>query len=151
MGVFQESLETLKIAQNKLTDSGESLKKINKESLGADILVPLSGSMYVPGKIADAENVIIDIGTGYYVQKVNLVVILMRIIMIVMVMNSFFFKDMEGAVDYFKRKVNFITEQMEKIQEMGLEKSKVRDAIVEVMEIKLQAQMQTARQPSAKT
>lgn len=58
---------------------------------------------------------------------------------------------MEGAVDYFKRKVNFITEQMEKIQEMGLEKSKVRDAIVEVMEIKLQAQMQSARQPAAKT
>lgn len=71
MGVFQESLETLKIAQNKLTDSGESLKKINKDSLGADILVPLSGSMYVPGKIADAENVIIDVGTGYYVQKVS--------------------------------------------------------------------------------
>lgn len=71
LGVFQDSLETLKIAQNKLTESCESLKKITKDSLGAEILVPLSASMYVPGKIADAESIIIDIGTGYYIQKVS--------------------------------------------------------------------------------
>ena len=34
------------------------------------ILVPLTGSLYVPGKLQDVENVIIDVGTGYYVQKV---------------------------------------------------------------------------------
>lgn len=27
--------------------------------------------MYVPGTIADSENVIIDVGTGYYLQKVS--------------------------------------------------------------------------------
>lgn len=63
-------MEKLKLAQNKLSESGETLKKITKDSLGSEILVPLSASMYVPGKIADAENIIIDIGTGYYVEKV---------------------------------------------------------------------------------
>lgn len=70
MGVFQDSLETLKVAQNKLTESGESLKKITKNTLGAEILVPLSASMYVPGRIANVESIIIDIGTGYYIRKV---------------------------------------------------------------------------------
>lgn len=28
--------------------------------------------MYVPGKIADAEKVIIDVGTGYYIKTVSL-------------------------------------------------------------------------------
>ena len=33
------------------------------------ILVPLTSSLYVPGKVADTEHVIVDIGTGFYVEK----------------------------------------------------------------------------------
>ncbi|EEB11286.1 prefoldin subunit, putative [Pediculus humanus corporis] len=127
LGVFQESLETLKLAQNKLTESSESLKKITKNSLDSEILVPLSASMYVPGKIIDADNIIIDVGTGYYIKK-----------------------NINGGIDYFKRKVDFVTGQMEKIQAIGIEKSKVRDAIVEVMEIKLQAHLQSTAKPDSK-
>ena len=35
------------------------------------ILVPLTSSLYVPGKLADPENVIVDVGTEYYVKKVR--------------------------------------------------------------------------------
>lgn len=40
---------------------------------GADktILVPLTNSLYVPGKLNDTEHVIVDVGTGYYVKKVR--------------------------------------------------------------------------------
>ena len=41
------------------------------------ILVPLTSSLYVPGKLQGAENVIIDVGTGYYVQKVRVYFILL--------------------------------------------------------------------------
>ncbi|XP_041968631.1 probable prefoldin subunit 5 [Aricia agestis] len=119
LNVFQDSLQTLKIAQQKFVESGESVEKITPSTKGKTILVPLTGSMYVPGTIADTDNVIIDIGTGYYAQK-----------------------DIEGAKDYFKRKVQFVTEQMEKIQAMGIEKSKVRDAICMMMEMKVKAQTQ---------
>jgi prefoldin alpha subunit len=37
----------------------------------AEILVPLTTSLYVPGKLADREKVIVDIGTGFYVEKVH--------------------------------------------------------------------------------
>ncbi|XP_045496817.1 probable prefoldin subunit 5 [Colias croceus] len=120
--VFQDSLHTLKIAQRKFVESGESVDKIKPTTKGETILVPLTGSMYVPGILADTQNVIIDIGTGYYAQK-----------------------DIEGAKDYFKRKVKFVTEQMEKIQVMGIEKSKVREAIVMMMEMKIQAQAQAQK------
>lgn len=69
--MFQDSLQTLKIAQGKFVESGESVEKITPESKGKTVLVPLTGSMYVPGVIADSENVIIDIGTGYYAKKVS--------------------------------------------------------------------------------
>ena len=37
--------------------------------LGKTVLVPLTGSLYVPGTLADTEHVLVDIGTGYYVEK----------------------------------------------------------------------------------
>ena len=44
-----------------------------KDSTGAgkgkSILVPLTTSLYVPGTLADTENVIVDVGTGFYVEK----------------------------------------------------------------------------------
>ncbi|XP_045449035.1 prefoldin subunit 5 [Melitaea cinxia] len=122
LNVFQDSLQTLKMAQGKFVESGESVEKITPATKGKTVLVPLTGSMYVPGTIADTDNVIIDIGTGYYAQK-----------------------DIEGAKDYFKRKVDFVTEQMEKIQVLGIEKSKVREAIVMMMDMKVQAQAQAQK------
>lgn len=69
--MIQESLQTLKMAQNKFHESGQSLEKITPDVKGETILVPLTGSMYVPGTIADIDHVLIDIGTGYYAQKVS--------------------------------------------------------------------------------
>lgn len=73
--------------------------------------------MYVNGKLTDANNVLVDIGTGYYAEK-----------------------NIEDAKDYFKRRVEYVTEQMEKIQQLGLEKSKLRETMVDVIEIKKLAQ-----------
>lgn len=40
-------------------------------SAGKPLLVPLTTSLYVPGTLADSKNVIVDIGTGFYVEKVE--------------------------------------------------------------------------------
>jgi len=41
------------------------------EWTGKPILVPLTTSLYVPGTLADPENVIVDVGTGFYIEKVR--------------------------------------------------------------------------------
>ncbi|KAK9503549.1 hypothetical protein O3M35_010083 [Rhynocoris fuscipes] len=104
LGVFQDSLQALKIAQSKYKESAECLEKIQPDAAGSNIMVPLTGSMFVPGKIEDSEKVLIDVGTGYYLNM-----------------------NIENARDYFKRKVNFVTDQMEKIQAIGIEKSRIRE------------------------
>lgn len=73
--------------------------------------------MYVTGKLADANNVIVDIGTGYYAEK-----------------------NIEDAKDYFKRKVEYVTEQMEKIQQVGIERTKLREATMDIIEARIQPQ-----------
>lgn len=45
-----------------------------------------------------------------------------------------FMQTIEQAKSYFKRKVKFVTEQMEKVQMLGIEKSQVRDGKFSVVE-----------------
>ncbi|KFU84736.1 Prefoldin subunit 5, partial [Chaetura pelagica] len=85
--------------------------------------------MYVPGKLSDVERVLIDIGTGYYVEKGT-----------------------DDARDFFKRKIDFLTRQMEKIQPALQEKHAMKQgghpdpptpllfppAVVETMSQKIQ-------------
>ena len=61
---YQESLGNLKHAQTKFQDSGDSLGKLTPENKDKEILVPLTGSMYVPGQLSNSEKVLVDIGTG---------------------------------------------------------------------------------------
>uniref|UniRef100_T1ISQ0 Prefoldin subunit 5 n=1 Tax=Strigamia maritima TaxID=126957 RepID=T1ISQ0_STRMM len=121
--LFSSSLQQLKLAQTKFQDSGDCLEKINPDNDGKEILVPLTGSMYVPGTLTDVNNVYIDIGTGYYVEN-----------------------NVEKAKNYFKRKVKYVTEQMEKIQTVAQNKVAMREAVMEVMEMKIQTQLQNQQQ-----
>nr|XP_040136507.1 prefoldin subunit 5 isoform X2 [Ictidomys tridecemlineatus] len=82
---------------------------------GKELLVPLTSSMYVPGKLHDVEHVLIDVGTGYYVEKTA-----------------------EDAKDFFKRKIDFLTKQMEKIQPALQEKHTMKQAVMEMMSQKIQ-------------
>ncbi|XP_071479694.1 prefoldin subunit 5-like, partial [Diadema antillarum] len=67
--MMQSSLQQLKIAQSRFVESSESIGKLNSDNDGKEMLVPLTSSLYVPGKLQDVNNVLIDIGTGYYVEK----------------------------------------------------------------------------------
>lgn len=120
---FNDSLQQLKIAQMKFSESGECVDKVTPETKGKEVLVPLTSCMYVPGTISDAEKLLIDVGTGYYVER-----------------------DVTGAKDYFARKVKFVTEQMEKIQKIASEKSKLREVVMDIMEVKLDHQLASIKQ-----
>jgi prefoldin alpha subunit len=64
------SFTSLRTAQSKFRDCLVSLRTgTTPSTLPKPLLVPLTSSLYVPGKLTDAENVLIDIGTGYFVEK----------------------------------------------------------------------------------
>jgi len=121
---YQESLQNLKLAQTKFQDSSDCMNQM-KEREGHEVLVPLTGSMYVPGVIKQTEKVLVDVGTGYYVEK-----------------------DIPAARDYFNRKVKFVTQNMERVQAIGSEKAKIRDMVMDIMQEKLQAQFAGMKAPN---
>lgn len=56
---------------NSITDGVTGSEK--KGTKGRDeILVPLTSSLYVKGRLTDREKVLVDVGTGFYVEKVRL-------------------------------------------------------------------------------
>ncbi|XP_030366182.1 prefoldin subunit 5 [Strigops habroptila] len=112
---LSSSIAQLKVVQTKYVEAKDCLNVLNKSNEGKDLLVPLTSSMYVPGKLSDVERVLIDIGTGYYVEK-----------------------SADDARDFFKRKIDFLTKQMEKIQPALQEKHAMKQAVVEVMSQKIQ-------------
>ncbi|KAL8672907.1 MAG: hypothetical protein Q9168_002661 [Polycauliona sp. 1 TL-2023] len=70
------SFTQLRAAQAKFRDCIKSIKDgIEKkgakttEAAAKQILVPLTPSLYVPGTLASTETLLVDIGTGFYVEK----------------------------------------------------------------------------------
>jgi len=59
------------------------------------MLVPLTKSLYAPGKLGDTDKVLIDVGTGYFIEYTA-----------------------QGGADYCKRKVNMLRENLDKLGEV---------------------------------
>ncbi|XP_075581048.1 LOW QUALITY PROTEIN: prefoldin subunit 5 [Pelecanus crispus] len=113
---LSSSITQLKVVQTKYVEAKDCLNVLTKSNEGEEgLLVPLTSSMYVPGKLSDVERVLIDVGTGYYVEKTA-----------------------DDARDFFKRKIDFLTKQMEKIQPALQEKHAMKQAVVEMMSQKIQ-------------
>lgn len=60
---FSASVHFASAADKKIT----TIAKKNDR----DILVPLTNSLYVRGKLTNPDRVIVDVGTGFYVEKVS--------------------------------------------------------------------------------
>lgn len=59
------------MAKTKFAGSKEALDHLNPDWKDKEILVPLTGSMYVPGFVKQIDSLIIDVGTGYYAEMVK--------------------------------------------------------------------------------
>uniref|UniRef100_A0A8B9L8F3 Prefoldin 5 n=1 Tax=Astyanax mexicanus TaxID=7994 RepID=A0A8B9L8F3_ASTMX len=94
---LSSSIAQLKVVQTKYVEAKDSL------------------NMYVPGTLNDVEHVLVDVGTGYFVEK-----------------------NVEDSKEFFKRKIDFLTKQIEKVQPALQEKHAMKQAVVEVMNMKLQ-------------
>ncbi|CAD7691179.1 unnamed protein product [Nyctereutes procyonoides] len=90
------SATQLRVVQTKYVEDQDSLLTPNK-------------SNEVPGKLYNVEHVLINVGTGYYVEKIA--------------------EDAKG----FLKKTDFLPKQMEKTQPALQEKHAIKQAVTEMM------------------
>ncbi|RPB25743.1 Prefoldin alpha subunit [Terfezia boudieri ATCC MYA-4762] len=65
-----DSFAKLRTAQSKFQECIKTIQTgVSPDVEGKTILIPLTSSLYVPGSLTSVDTVIVDIGTGYYIEK----------------------------------------------------------------------------------
>ena len=121
--MLQSSIQRLQYAQEGFGESMSAVSRLPKENQDSSLLVPLSSSMYVPGRLSDPDHILVDIGTGFFVE--------MR---------------PKKAQDYFKRKHEYIQVEIDKIQKVLYDKLLTRQQVNGIIQMHLQQQQQQQQQ-----
>ena len=112
---LQQQLETLHGAKNRFINARSTLDEIKTSNEGAPLLIPLNGSLYVPGKVATPDKVIVELGTGYFCEKT-----------------------IPAAKDLIDRKTQLVTSSIDSVAAIGERKRKNLESIMAIMSYKLQ-------------
>ncbi|KAF5828211.1 Prefoldin subunit-domain-containing protein [Dunaliella salina] len=92
---FAQSLQFFGRSSGLYHAAGKAINGLTESKEGQPLLLPLTQSLYVSGSVASTDQVLVDIGTGYYVE-----------------MSS------EQAQDYYKRKFDKLQEMMQGVNEV---------------------------------
>ncbi|KAJ4838862.1 hypothetical protein Tsubulata_010898 [Turnera subulata] len=114
VNLLQDSLNNIKTATGRLENASFALHDLSLRPQGKKMLVPLTASLYVPGTLDDADKVLVDIGTGYFVEKTMV----------------------EGK-DYCERKINLLKSNFEQLIEVATKKKNLADEVGAVLQAKL--------------
>ena len=74
-------------------------------------MLPLTNSLYVPGKLTDLDSVIVDIGTGYYVKKVFYILLFYISYSLIRI------KSTKDAKTFYNNKIQYIDKNLETLSQ----------------------------------
>ncbi|CAN6970314.1 hypothetical protein IGI04_033490 [Brassica rapa subsp. trilocularis] len=123
VNLLQDSLNNIRTANARLESAAGALNDLSLRPQGKKMLVPLTASLYVPGTLDEAGKVLVDIGTGYFIEKT-----------------------MEDGKDYCQRKINLLKSNYEQLFEVLAKKKSVADEAGMVLQSKVR-QLQAATTP----
>ncbi|KAF8820502.1 prefoldin, alpha subunit protein [Cardiosporidium cionae] len=111
---LEEAVERYRASRSALAQLSHTPEK-------TDILVPLTASIYVPGKLIENDKVLVDIGTGYHVQK-----------------------KVPDAMCYIDKNVEMVNTEIVKLNRMIQKKQELTDTTNYHIQLKFLSQQATA-------
>lgn len=102
--MLKQSFGQLKQVQERFMQNIASLtimKSSSDDPSPKFLMVPITTSVYVHAESSVNDKVLVDIGTGYFIEK-----------------------SLKDADEYYTRKIRFLHEQLQKIEKIIIEKSK---------------------------
>ncbi|KAJ1436349.1 Prefoldin alpha-like [Sesbania bispinosa] len=114
VNLLQDSLNNIRTASTRLEIATSALQDLSLRPQGAKILVPLTASLYVPATLHDSNNVLVDVGTGYFIEKT-----------------------MAEGKDYCERKINLLKSNFDQLVEVASKKKHVADEAGAILQAKL--------------
>lgn len=120
---FAQNHSKFNVAMQRVLESKNSLTALTPESKDQEILVPLTQSLYVPGKLTNVDTVLVDVGTGY-----------------------FFEKKTANAVEHFSKKAKIVQEQAEALEKIIHQRRTQSKAVLQMLQARIR--QQTAAAPA---
>ncbi|KAG7974630.1 hypothetical protein I3843_06G057500 [Carya illinoinensis] len=114
LNLLQDSLNNVRTATTRLELASSALLDLSLRPQGKKMLVPLTASLYVPGTLDDADKVLVDVGTGYFIEKT-----------------------MAEGKDYCERKINLLRSNFDQLVEVASKKKSVADEVGAILQAKL--------------
>lgn len=114
VSVLQESLNNIRSGTARLESASTSLHDLSLRPQGKKMLVPLTASLYVPGTLDDADKVLVDVGTGYFIEKT-----------------------MTEGKEYCDRKLNLMKSNYDQVIELASKKKNLADEVGAILQAKL--------------
>ncbi|CAE6116380.1 unnamed protein product [Arabidopsis lyrata] len=114
VNLLQDSLNNIRTATVRLDAAAAALNDLSLRPQGKKMLVPLTASLYVPGTLDEADKVLVDIGTGYFIEKT-----------------------MDDGKDYCQRKIHLLKSNFDQLFEVAAKKKSVADEAGMVLQAKV--------------
>ncbi|CAA0821600.1 Probable prefoldin subunit 5 [Striga hermonthica] len=114
VNLFQDSLNNIRTATARLELASAALHDLSLRPQGKKMLVPLTASLYVPGMLDESEKVLVDVGTGYFIEK-----------------------NMTEGKDYCQRKISLLQSNYDQLLEVAAKKKSIADEAGAVLQAKL--------------
>ncbi|XP_077247142.1 prefoldin 5 [Tasmannia lanceolata] len=121
VNLLQDSLNKIGTAATRLEIASNALQDLSLRPQGKRMLVPLTASLYVPGTLEDSDRVLVDVGTGYFIEKTMV----------------------EGK-DYCDRKINLLKSNYDELIEVASKKKNVADEAGAILQAKLRQATSTS-------
>ncbi|KAI9085001.1 hypothetical protein K1719_032993 [Acacia pycnantha] len=114
VNLLQDSITNIRTATARLDIASSALQDLSLRPQGKKMLVPLTASLYVPGTLDEADKVLVDVGTGYFIEKT-----------------------MTEGKDYCERKINLLKSNYDQLVDVATKKKSVADEAGAVLQAKL--------------
>eukprot|EP00873_Tetraselmis_striata_P006664 jgi/Tetstr1/426928/TSEL_017141.t1 len=114
-----QSLQTMQNIATKYSHSANAINDLKQQEPGKSVLLPLTSSLYVSGELEDPSTVLIDVGTGYYVEK-----------------------SCDEGKDFCSRKVDMLQKNIQNLLPQIRQKQELMNQVGRVYQMKMQQQQQ---------
>ncbi|KAL2323954.1 hypothetical protein Fmac_023012 [Flemingia macrophylla] len=114
VNLLQDSLNNIRTATARLEVASSALHDLSRRPPGNHILVPLTASLYVPATLHHSQYVLVDVGTGYFIEKT-----------------------VDQGKDYCERKINLLKSNFDQLVDVASKKKNVADEAGIILQAKL--------------
>lgn len=114
---YQTSLDTFQALRNECSKNEDVARRLKYAVVGHEGLLPLTGTMYVEGRLIDPSRLIVNIGADYFAEISN-----------------------DQAMNFYRRKIDFLGQKVIELRALAEQSRATQLQIMSVLKEKQEAQ-----------